>query len=133
MNVFDQWMEDIFILSFIKGKRRKKNPEYWKKYYQSNHKVKDKTIRLIMDKDKNWKRLFFRYVDDFIIGFDGNKVDCLKIKSTISDFLKKDLGLALNLDKTKNTHDETDSARFLGYKIHKTPLSKQAIQHDLLG
>jgi retron-type reverse transcriptase len=24
MNVFDQWMEDIFIPSFIKGKRRKK-------------------------------------------------------------------------------------------------------------
>jgi retron-type reverse transcriptase len=51
MNVFDQWMEDIFIPSFITGKRRKKNPEYWKKYYQSNHKVKDKTIRLIMDKE----------------------------------------------------------------------------------
>jgi hypothetical protein len=86
-----------------------------------------------MDKDKNWKRLFFRYVHDLIIDFDGNKVDCLNIKSTISDFLKKDLGLALNLDKTKNTHDETDSARFLGYKIHETPLSKQAIKHDLLG
>jgi len=134
MNVFDQWMEDIFISSFNKRKRRRKNPEYWKKYYQSNRKMKDKTIRSVMDKDKNWKRLyFFRYADDFIIGVDGNKVDCLKIKSTISDFLKEDLGLVLNLDKTKITHAETYSARFLGYKIHKTPLSKQAIKRDSLG
>jgi hypothetical protein len=72
-------LANIYIPSFNKGKRRRKNPEYWKKYYRSNRKVKDKTIRSVMGKDKNWKRLyFFRYVDDFIIGVDGNKVDCHK-------------------------------------------------------
>ena len=49
--------------------------------------------------DPNFKRIYyFRYADDFIIGGDGSKKDCMELKNKINDFLKTEFNLVLNLD-----------------------------------
>lgn len=127
MSPFDEWMEEL-ISDFNKGENRKLNPEYFRSY---RTKSKDKTIRSRLPNDVSFKRMYyFRYVDDFIIGIDGSKEDCLKIRKKIYDFLKEKLNLSLNLDKTKITHAEQDSAKFLGYVIHKTKLNKMKISRN---
>ena len=104
MHPFDEWVEKYLIPNFNKGSKRKKNPEYFKKYYKSGLKVKDKSIRSILDIDPNWKRMYyFRYADDFVIGVDASKNDCIKLKNKINHFLQTELNMVLNLDKTKIT------------------------------
>lgn len=136
MNSFDQWINDYVIPKFTKRKVRKSNPEYYKKrrlYYQG--KVPTfKDFRKGLGNDLNWKRIYyFRYADGFVIGMNGSKSDCLELKKKIKDFLYNKLKLILNDDKTKITHAETESTRFLGYKIHKSKISKTAIKHNSLG
>lgn len=131
MTSFDCWVEDVLKPSFDKGIKRKTNPEYFRRYYQDGLKVKDKTIRSVVGNDSDCKRMFyFRYADDFIIGVDGNKKDCVELRDSIEKFLLKELKLVLNMDKSKIIHAETKSAKFLGYKIHKTKLRKMAIKRD---
>lgn len=55
------------------------------------------------------------------------------MRDLIEKFLLKELKLALNMDKSKIIHAETKSAKFLGYKIHKTKLRKMAIKRDSKG
>lgn len=134
MTLFDQYVKDILIPQFKKGIKRKPNPEYYKKYYENNIKVKDKSIRSVIGNDPNWKRAFyFRYADDFILAVDGNKNDCIKLRTLMQKFLNNELKLVLNVEKTKITHAETRSAKFLGYKIHKTKLRKITIKKDCRG
>jgi len=134
MHPFDEWVEKYLIPNFNKGSKRKKNPEYFKKYYKSGLKVKDKSIRSILEIDPNWKRMYyFRYADDFIIGVDASKKDCIKLKNKINHFLQTELNMVLNLDKTKITNAQKEIAEFLGYGIHKTIMSKTPIRIDKLG
>ena len=134
MHPFDEWVEKYLIPNFNKGSKRKKNPEYFKKYYKSGLKVKDKSIRSILDIDPNWKRMYyFRYADDFVIGVDASKNDCIKLKNKINHFLQTELNMVLNLDKTKITNVQKEIAKFLGYGIHKTLMSKMPTRIDKLG
>ena len=134
MHPFDEWVEDHLIPNFNKGDKRKKNPEYFKKYYKSGLVVKDKSIRSVLDIDPDWKRLYyFRYADDFIIGVDGSKNDCIKLRNEINHFLQTELSLTLNFDKTKITNAKEEIAKFLGYGIHKTLMKKMPIRRDKLG
>ena len=134
MHPFDEWVENFLKPNFNKGDKRAKNPEYFKNYYKSGLKVKDKSIRSILSMDPNFKRIYyFRYVDDFIIGVDGSKKDCMKLKNKINDFLKTELNLVLNLDKTKVTNAQRESAKFLGYRVHKTVMRKMPIKRDKIG
>jgi group II intron reverse transcriptase/maturase len=134
MTPFDCWVEDVLKPSFDKGIKRKTNPEYFRQYYQNGLKVKNKTIRSVVGNDPDWKRMFyFRYADDFIIGVDGNKENCVELRDSIEKFLLKELKLVLNMDKSEITHAETKSAKFLGYKIHKTKLRKMAVKRDSKG
>ena len=85
MHPFDEWVEDYLILNFNKGSKRKKNPEYYKKHYESRLKIKDNSIRSILDIDLNWKRMYyFRYANYFIVGVDASKNDCMELKSKIN-------------------------------------------------
>jgi hypothetical protein len=65
-----------------------------------------------------------RYADDFIIGVTGSKEDCILIRDKIFEFLKE-IGLDLNLDKTKITNARIKLAHFLGTDIRITPLNKR--------
>lgn len=49
MHSFDEWIENHLILNFNKVDKRKKNPGYFKKYYKFGLKVKDKSIKSILN------------------------------------------------------------------------------------
>ena len=68
-------------------------------------------------KSQTDKRIgYIRYADDFIIGVNGSKEDCLFIKRLISDFIKNTLKMELSEEKTLVTHSN-QYARFLGYDV----------------
>jgi len=58
-----------------------------------------------------------RYADDHLLGFTGPKSEAEKIKARLARFLREDLKLELNQDKTLITHASTEAAKFLGYEI----------------
>ena len=63
------------------------------------------------------KRLkYIRYADDFIIGINGNKEDCQKLKQQLTEFVNGTMKMKLSNEKTLITHSNT-YARFLGYDI----------------
>lgn len=47
--------------------------------------------------DKKLK--YVRYADDFIIGVNGSKVDCVRIKQQLSDFISNTLKMELSEEK----------------------------------
>lgn len=57
-----------------------------------------------------------RYADDFLIGIRGPIKDCFKIKEEIQNYLKDQLKITLNLDKTKVSYIK-DNIIFLGHRI----------------
>lgn len=99
-------MED-YKKSFDKGTRRSNSLEYNRivrkpKGATLAHLVK---LRKTDPQDTNWRRIYYiRYADDFIIGIIGDRKDAEKVKIDVAEFLKTQLNLELNKDKTKITH-----------------------------
>jgi group II intron reverse transcriptase/maturase len=123
---FDNWVDTYLIPKYTKGKKKRANPIYTKMLRSG--KVTDHSIPSGMPNDKNFLRLHYvRYADDFILGVNGSKSLCAQIAGECKTFLFEKLKLTLNLEKTKITHSQEDSALFLGYQIHKTKLSKNKI------
>lgn len=130
MHPFDEWMEDILIPKYTKGKRKKTNPEYTK-MIRVHGRATNKLIRTTVANDENFGRVFYvRYVDDFLIGVIGSKETCIKIREEIKIFLEERLAMTLNIDKTRITHTTTETALFLGYDISCTPKSKMPIAYN---
>jgi len=67
---------------------------------------------------------YVRYADDFIIGVRGTKDTAKEIMKLVSNFLKSDLHLKINNEKTKLTHIYSDKAQFLGMEISCVPLKQ---------
>jgi len=68
--------------------------------------------------DPGYRRLrYVRYADDHLLGFTGPKAEAEKIKARLARFLREDLKLELNQEKTLITHASTEAAKFLGYEI----------------
>lgn len=59
---------------------------------------------------------YIRYADDFIIGINGSKEDCVEIKRKISEFIGQSLKMELSEEKTFITHSNK-TAHFLGYNV----------------
>jgi RNA-directed DNA polymerase len=59
---------------------------------------------------------YIRYADDFLIGVNGNKEDCARIKAQLSKFIAEELKMELSDEKTLITHSNK-YARFLGYDV----------------
>lgn len=59
---------------------------------------------------------YIRYADDFIIGVNGSKEDCERIKADLKAFISETLKMELSEEKTLITHS-SKYARFLGYDI----------------
>lgn len=130
MHPFDEWMEDVLIPKYTKGKKKKTNPEYTKMIRQHGRAV-DKLVNPAITNDKKFGRVsYVRYVDNFLIGVIGSKETCTKIREEIKVFLEKHLAMTLNIDKTHITHATTEKALFLGYNISCTPKSKMPIGYD---
>jgi retron-type reverse transcriptase len=128
MHPFDVWMEDTLIPCYTKGKSRKTNPKYHK-LFQGNAVMVKHNLRKGLDNDRNFRELkYIRYVDNFLLGVIGNKEDCILIRQKIREFLLSEL--KMNINKTKITHGIHDSALFLGYRIHMTPLSKMPVGYN---
>lgn len=122
---------ELLTQEFNKGKRKRQNPEYTKliRTRKRSNMIKRLSIPMFIAKDENFKRLcYVRYADDFLIGVHGSKEDCTLIRSKLSKFLADDLNLNLNLDKTKITHSQNESAKFLGHRIHITPIDKRPVR-----
>ena len=80
-------------------------------------KVLQNELRHLPAKDPSDKKLVYvRYADDFLIGINGTKEECQKIKAYLKEFLAERLKLELSDEKTKITHS-SNSARFLGYDV----------------
>lgn len=65
-----------------------------------------------------------RYADDFIVGVRGSKSLAIEIRREITNFLREDLHLSVNEEKTNLTHVYSDKARYLGMTIHCVPSNK---------
>jgi len=149
LNEFDNFIEKELKPSFDLGepKKRKRNTEY-RKYDMRNQRLQkkinateDEVLRkeMIEEYKANQKILlnlpyyesntdtykaikYVRYADDFIVGVNGSKEDCERLKQAMEDFLQNYLQLELSKDKTLITHS-TKFANFLSYDI--------SISHDL--
>lgn len=67
------------------------------------------------------------------MGLNGPKIYCEQIVDECKVFLHEQLKLTLNIEKTKITHSQLDSAKFLGYRVYKTKLSKIKISYNSKG
>lgn len=132
MTPFDEWIENYLIPKYTKGKRKKANPAYTKMIRSG--KVTDHSIHSLQSHNRNFIRLHYvRYADDFIMGLNGPKIYCEQIVKECRIFLFEQLKLTLNVEKTKITHSQLDSAKFLGYRVYKTKLSKMKIAYNSKG
>lgn len=76
-----------------------------------------KEQRKIPAKDPSDKKIVYvRYADDFLIGVNGTKEDCQKIKTLLKKFLAEHLRLELSDEKTRITHS-SECVEFLGYDV----------------
>jgi group II intron reverse transcriptase/maturase len=131
LHKLDVYVETVLIPQHTRGKLRKPNPEYRRKYseYQRARARGDRAqarnlrreLRQLPSgdpQDPGYRRLrYSRYADDHILGFIGPKAEAEAIKDQLARFLRDDLALELNPDKTLVTHARTRAARYLGYEI----------------
>gem|GEM_PF-21772 len=123
MNPFDKWVESHLIPKYTIGRRKRIYPVDTKTI--RSRKVTDHSIYSLQSHDRNYIRLHYvRYAGDFIMGLNGPKIYCEQIVEECRIFLFEQLKLTLNIEKTKITHSQLDSAKFLGYRVYKTKLLK---------
>lgn len=126
---------DLFVSDIVEdftaksSKYRKKSPAFRRIQYQmekarGNYPVLKRLRRELWKVgskdpfDSNFKRLYYiRYVDDFVVGVVGSKEDTINICKKIEEFLRSELKLILNPDKTLITHFSKDPMIFLGTSI----------------
>lgn len=96
--------------------RRRKNPKTLEEPLElkTSHRALLK-MESVDFNDPNYKRLnYVRYADDWLIGIIGSAEDAASIKEKIKVFLKQNLKIDLNEDKTLITHSASEEALFLG-------------------
>jgi group II intron reverse transcriptase/maturase len=134
----DQFAEKVLIPEYTRGRLRRRNPAYRmvdneiKRIRQWNARGKEqiesddvrelrKQLRRLPagdPQDPGYLRLrYIRYADDHLLGFTGPRAEAEQIRQRLATFLRDDLKLELNQDKTLITHARTSAARFLGYEI----------------
>ena len=128
----DQFVMSTLKPQYTRGRRRKTNPPYvaLTKAASTARKSGDRqaaeqynqqaqAIPSRDPNDPNFRRLHYvRYADDWLIGYVGTKAEAKAIKQRIACFLRGELHLELNKEKTLITHARDDFAHFLGYEIH---------------
>ncbi|MFF2653917.1 reverse transcriptase domain-containing protein [Streptomyces sp. NPDC058045] len=138
MDRLDAFIETVLIPEYTRGTARRKNPAYrelenairaarkrlaYRKENTESAQVRQWRKELRRHPagdphDPGYRRLrYIRYADDHLLGFIGPKAEAETIKQRLAAFLRDDLKLELNQDKTLITHGRTQAARFLGYEI----------------
>ena len=82
----------------------------WINEYKRIHKLVLKTPAKSQT-DKKIK--YIRYADDFLVGVNGSREDCVEIKRKLAEFIGQALKMKLSDEKTLITHSN-NYARFLG-------------------
>jgi group II intron reverse transcriptase/maturase len=131
LNKLDVYAETVLIPQHTRGTHRRPNPEYRRISGQlaraRKNRDRDKARELLRElrqlpsgdpQDPGYRRLrYTRYADDHLLGFTGPKAEAEAIKDQLARFLREELALELNPDKTLITHARTRAARYLGYEI----------------
>jgi group II intron reverse transcriptase/maturase len=131
LDKLDVHVETVLIPQYTRGTRRKHNPEYeriGKQIRQARERGDRDAVRVLRRQrrqlpsgdplDPGYRRLkYTRYADDHLIGFIGPKAEAEAIKDQLARFLRDELALELNPDKTLITHARSTAARYLGYEI----------------
>lgn len=133
-NVFDTWVENELLPRYNRkspGMTRRNDNLLYRQYSHQRSAAKKagdraaykrygklmKTVPSVVDDDNYRKLEYVRYADDFLLSFAGPKQEAEEIRDQIRDFLKRELGLDLSMEKTLITHARTEKARFLGYDL----------------
>ena len=127
----DKFVETVLIPEYTRGVSRARNPAY-RKVINAMTRARSRGDRAAVRRlrrqlrglpsqdphDPGYRRLrYARYADDHLLGFTGPKAEAEQIKARLAAFLRDDLKLELNQDKTLITHARSRAARFLGYEI----------------
>jgi group II intron reverse transcriptase/maturase len=128
LNQMDKFVKELSA-EFNQGERCRPNPEYTRlRYLRDRNPDRAKEILKKMHKvnygdpfDPKFKRLSYaRYADDWVIGIRGSLEEAKIILSRVSDFLRTELNLEVNMEKSKITHVGREKALFLGVLIGRS-------------
>ncbi len=133
LNELDIYMNKV-CTQYNKGARRKQSLEYHRmvcnrhNYLKRGKKKEAKRLhRKILQTnpadsfDTNYIRVkYVRYADDFLVCIIGSKKLAEEIKLRITEYLKNNLKLELNQQKTFITNLKNEKVKFLGYEITKS-------------
>src|SRR5205823_3373621 len=131
LHKLDEFVERELIPQHTRGEHRASNPGYQdvKTRLRSARRRGDRAAARDLRRqlralpagdpmDPGYRRLFYcRYADDHLLGFIGPKAEAEAIKDQLAAFLRDELKLELNHNKTLITHARTRAARYLGYEI----------------
>lgn len=131
LHKLDEFVEDVLIPRYTRGKKKKITPEYqsicgqmarakrkgdWEKWWEL--KRVQRTLPANNPIDPAFRRMaYVRYADDFLLSFTGPRSEAEEIKQQIGDFLRSNLKLEMCEEKTLITHARNEKARYLGYDI----------------
>ena len=132
LDKLDKYVDSVVISAYTLRRRRKTNPPYVAYTYAASKALwcgdleKARQLKQLAQtmpsrdpNDPNFRRLWYvRYADDFFLGFVGTKAEAIKIKQQIAAYLRRELKLELNSEKTLVTHARDGRAKFLGYEVH---------------
>jgi hypothetical protein len=127
----DKYVETVLIPEYTRGAGRAPSPAYrevknaLRRARSRGDRATARELRRRLrslpsgdPRDPGFRRLrYARYADDHLLGFTGPKAEAEQIKARLAAFLRDDLKLDLNQDKTLITHARSGAARFLGYEI----------------
>lgn len=157
LHELDEYVVNEVLPAFNRGKSRKKNAEYSKRYtlndfdkqivkqypalnkallrVKHNEVAKGNKFTAMDGFDPDFRRCHYvRYVDDFLIGFTGPRVEAQQIFELVSNKLK-DLKFDISQEKSKIYHSNERNIEYLGiylryFKHHKVKLRKDGISTD---
>jgi RNA-directed DNA polymerase len=82
----------------------------------TSHQKHNRRVKGRKDGSGEGNVLYWRFADDFIMLTNGSKTYAYRIRELLHQFLKEELHLELNMDKTRVTHAK-DGFEFLGFHI----------------
>jgi len=136
LHELDVYIMNDIVKRYTKGEKPQINPEYTDKigikesekklpsHLQDKIKISRRRhvekfgIKRIIESEQYIRIKYIRYADDFLIGVRGSRELANKIVTLINSFLKSNLHLQLNIDKTKITNTYNDKVSFLGMLIY---------------
>jgi group II intron reverse transcriptase/maturase len=140
----DKYVETHLIPAYTRGHQRRTNPPYVRLTVQASEARKQgewHRVRALRQQaqclpsrdphDPQFRRLWYvRYADDFLLGLSGPRGEAKTIKQELSTFLRHELRMELNEEKTLVTHARGNCARFLGYEV---TVRHENSKHDFRG